>query len=242
MIRTFLRCGLVAAAWAVGVVALPAAPLPLGNLVNVEAAPGGIPHWRLSTDNGALVEVRLLRPHLLRIEAGQNGALTPAGDGQAPIVLDLPPASFPHSWREEAESYRLETADLALVIDKKPLRFSLYGADHKTLLWQELQPLELGGGKSLQLLSRRDDESFFGGGQQNGAFEFSGRKLEISYSGGWEEGDRPNPAPFFLSSRGWGTLRNSWKDRGWPTGLLSKRPRKTISTIPRIVSARSRCV
>lgn len=211
MIR-ILRCSFVPVALALVAWPLPASPLSISNLVSAEAAPGGVPRWRLSTDSGALVEVSLLRPNLLRIEAGQNGVLTPAGDGKAPIVLDLPPATFPHSWQEDAESYRLETAALALVIDKRPLRFSLYGADHKTLLWRELQPLELGGGGSLQLLSRRDDESFFGGGQQNGAFEFAGRKLEISYSGGWEEGDRPNPAPFFMSSRGWGILRNSWKE------------------------------
>ena len=46
----------------------------------------------------------------------------------------------------------------------------------------------------------------------NGRFEFKGRELEIAYSGGWEEGDRPSPAPMLLSSRGWGMLRNTWSD------------------------------
>jgi hypothetical protein len=36
--------------------------------------------------------------------------------------------------------------------------------------------------------------------------------MEISYSGGWEEGDRPSPAPFYMTYNGYGVLRNSWAD------------------------------
>lgn len=62
------------------------------------------------------------------------------------------------------------------------------------------------------MLSSQADEAFYGGGQQNGRFQFKGRELEVSYSDGWEEGDRPSPAPMLLSSRGWGMLRNTWSD------------------------------
>jgi len=84
--------------------------------------------------------------------------------------------------------------------------------DRDVALWRELQPLDLDKDQSVQVLSSDSAEHFYGGGQQNGRFEFKGRELEVSYSGGWEEGDRPNPAPMLLSSRGWGMLRNTWSD------------------------------
>ena len=84
--------------------------------------------------------------------------------------------------------------------------------DVYTALWQELQPLDLDATQSVQVLSSQADEGYFGGGQQNGRYQFKGRELDVSYSGGWEEGDRPSPAPMLLSSRGWGMLRNTWSD------------------------------
>jgi alpha-glucosidase (family GH31 glycosyl hydrolase) len=59
-------------------------------------------------------------------------------------------------------------------------------------------------------LSSKAGEAFWGGGQQNGQFAFQGKQLDISYSGGWEEGDRPNPAPVFISSQGYAVLRNTF--------------------------------
>src|SRR5690606_35180674 len=115
---------------------------------------------------------------------------------------------------EDAREVRIRTDALVLHIQRQPLRLALDrrqdGAD--VALWRELQPLDLDTQQSLQVLSSDSDEHFFGGGQQNGRFAFKGRELEVSYSGGWEEGDRPNPAPMLLSSRGWGMLRNTWSD------------------------------
>jgi hypothetical protein len=80
-------------------------------------------------------------------------------------------------------------------VERKPLRFSLFRTGEAQPLWREVQPLELGDKQSVQVLSSDKAERFFGGGQQNGRYEFKGKQLPISYSGGWEEGDRPSPAP-----------------------------------------------
>ena len=47
-------------------------------------------------------------------------------------------------------------------------------------LRRELQPLDLAKTQSVQVLSSEASEQFYGGGQQNGRFEFKGRELEIS--------------------------------------------------------------
>ncbi|MGB1260633.1 MAG: NPCBM/NEW2 domain-containing protein, partial [Akkermansiaceae bacterium] len=99
-----------------------------------------------------------------------------------------------------------------LSLDKKTSKFSLAGEDGK-LLWRETQPLDFTEGKknlTVQTLSTTKDEHFFGGGQQNGYFTHKGTKIEIRADGNWNEGGKPNPAPFYMSSKGYGVLRNTF--------------------------------
>ncbi|HEY5804948.1 MAG TPA: TIM-barrel domain-containing protein [Lysobacter sp.] len=205
-----------------------AAPVPalaesLGNLRQIAptTGKGGEAGWNLSTDNGVRVRIDLLRADVVRVQAGRNGKLLPAGDKAAPIVLPQPATAVPFTFEEGAGEVRIRTDAMVLHIQRQPLRLTLERIEAgKTIpLWQELQPLDLDAAQSVQTLSSQVDEHFYGGGQQNGRFEFKGRELEISYSGGWEEGDRPSPAPMLLSSRGWGMLRNTWSDGSYDLRL-----------------------
>ncbi|MRW88377.1 DUF5110 domain-containing protein [Duganella sp. FT80W] len=183
---------------------------PIGNLTTL--TPTAAQQWDLVTDTGAHVQVSLPRADVLHIWAGPKSGLTGAGDKAAAIVVATPAASVEHSVSEQADHVLIRTPALSLRIDRKPLRFTLYRAGDTQPLWREVQPLELSDKQSVQTLSSEKSERFFGGGQQNGRFEFKGKQLPISYSGGWEEGDRPSPAPFLMSSRGWGVLRNTWSN------------------------------
>ena len=188
----------------------PVLAAPIGNLRTVNAGAGQ--QWDLVTDTGAHVQISLPRADVLHIWAGPKSGLTGAGDKAAPIVVATPAASVEHSVSEQPDHLVISTKALSLRIDRKPLRFSLFRAGDTQALWREVQPLELGDKQSVQTLSSDKAERFFGGGQQNGRYEFKGKQLQVSYSGGWEEGDRPSPAPFLMSSRGWGMLRNTWSD------------------------------
>ena len=183
---------------------------PLGQLKSISAAPDGHT-WDIVTDRGAHVQVGLPRPDVLHIQASPTAQLTGPGDKAAPIVVGTPDAGT-YKLDEHPDHIMLKTAALMLRIDRKPLRFTLYRAGEATPLWRELQPLDIDPKQAVQVLSTDAAERFYGGGQQNGRYEFKGRELPVSYSGGWEEGDRPNPAPFLLSSKGWGMLRNTWSD------------------------------
>lgn len=188
----------------------------VGNLRVITAAPStdGVYGWDIDTDNGSRLRIDLLRADTLRVRAGRNGTLTAAGDKAAPIVLPQSVAKVAFKVEEGASELRIRTEALVLHIQRQPLRLWLdrVEAGKPVPLWRELQPLDLAKEQSVQVLSSEAGEHFYGGGQQNGRFEFKGRELEISYSGGWEEGDRPSPAPMLLSSRGWGMLRNTWSD------------------------------
>lgn len=195
---------------------LNAVAAPIGNLQQINAKSGQI---ELNTDQQVKLHIQLLKPGLFRLQATAapfaakdqtNSPFTGPGDKAAPIVIKQDYAQVDFKLSDQGDYQLLLTSAMALRIYKQPLKFALYQADNQTLIFEELQPLELAKDLSFQTLSSDSQERFFGGGQQNGAFEFKGKAMEISYSGGWEEGDRPSPAPFFMSSKGYGVLRNSW--------------------------------
>src|SRR5450830_1903720 len=190
--------------------AAPAAPL--GNVRSVAAAQGDGPTWILVTDSGAQLRVSLPRDNVIHVAASPNGTFAGAGDKAAPIVVAAAAANVPHRFSENASQIVIGTAALTLSIERRPLRLTLARAGEASPLWRELQPIDLADKRSVQVIASTADEHFYGGGQQNGHFEFKGSEVPVSYSGGWEEGDRPNPAPFLMSSRGWGMLRNTWSD------------------------------
>ncbi|ALN93498.1 glycosyl hydrolases 31 family protein [Lysobacter gummosus] len=194
--------------------ALPASAEPVGNLRAVRADAGATSSWELSTDTGSVLRIDVLADDIVRVQAGRRGKLAPAGDKAAPIVLPQPASKVAATLEEDDAEVRVRTAALVLHVQRQPLKLRLERIDgeRRTPLWQELQPLDLDAAQSVQVLSSQADEAFYGGGQQNGRYQFKGRELEVSYSGGWEEGDRPSPAPMLLSSRGWGMLRNTWSD------------------------------
>lgn len=187
----------------------PLTAAPIGALAQLQHQDGQIV---ITTDQQVLLQLSLLKDDLVRLQAGANGKLSPEGSKAAPIVINhnYPPVAYQIS---DAGDYQLlQTKAMAVRIYKAPLRFAWYKADNKTLLTEQLQPLELDKQLAQQTLSTSSDERFYGGGQQNGQFEFKGKTLEISYSGGWEEGDRPSPAPFYMSSKGYGVLHNTWSN------------------------------
>ena len=190
----------------------PSYAASVGNVRSINEVQISGNSLHIQTDNGSLIEISLFAPDIFRIWAGSDGKLIGSGDKAAPIVLKKEITKVEHQLRDMGEYQLLQTSKLGLRIYKKPLRLALYKADNKTLLWKELQPLEIGEKASFQTLSSTSDEVFFGGGQQNGQYAFKGKTLEVSYSGGWEEFDRPSPAPFYMSNKGYGVLRNTWSN------------------------------
>jgi len=188
----------------------------VGNLKKEDAllttSPDAGSQINLHSDHGDIIQLSFLTPTLFHVWVGETGKLTDSGDKAAPIVLPHTYAKVDVQVSDQGEYQLFQTSGMALRIYKKPLRMALYKADNKTRLWQETQPLELSDKGSFQTLSSSPDEYFFGGGQQNGAYAFKGKTLEVSYSGGWEEGDRPSPAPFYMSNKGYGVLRNTWSN------------------------------
>ncbi|EEY38287.1 TIM-barrel domain-containing protein [Vibrio mimicus] len=150
------------------------------------------------------------------------------------IVINSNQGEVEFTVNNQGEYHLVQTDKLSLRInhakikDKPlPLTFDLYKADNSTLLWKELKPIYLGDSvdsydrdelqfkngnlKTTQTFSSEESEHYYGGGQQNGEFEFNNKTMEISYNG-WKEFGRPNPAPFYMSDKGYGVLRHTWRN------------------------------
>ena len=181
----------------------------IGNLKSLKATETAV---HISTDQQAQIKFSLITPQVFRLEAHLAGVQPEANNTDAPIVLTQAKQPLEFRLEENTEYYLVKTQAYVLKINKTPLLFSLYQNDGKQLIWKEIQPLNLTATANTQTLSSDPQEQFFGGGQQNGQYAFKGQSLEISYSGGWEEGDRPSPAPFFMSNRGYGVVRNTWSN------------------------------
>ncbi|HGH6026968.1 TPA: TIM-barrel domain-containing protein [Vibrio mimicus] len=150
------------------------------------------------------------------------------------IVINSDQGEVEFTVNNQGEYHLVQTDKLSLRInhakikDKPlPLTFDLYKTDNSTLLWKELKPIYLGDSvdsydrdelkfkngnlKTVQTFSSEENEHYYGGGQQNGEFEFNNKTMEISYNG-WNEFGRPNPAPFYMSDKGYGVLRHTWRN------------------------------
>lgn len=179
----------------------------LGSLASITQHDSRI---EITTTDNERVAIELIKNNVIRIWAGADNQLVDPGNKAAPITQPYQLGGIDYKLSDNNDYRLLQTARLALRIYHSPLRFEAYNADNQSLIWQELKPIDLAEKNSYQTLNNSQDQHFFGGGQQNGQFEFSGKTLEISYSGGWEEFDRPSPAPFYMTNHGYGVLRNTW--------------------------------
>ncbi len=123
----------------------------VGNLRQIET-PANASNVKIATDKGHFLEISLLRPDMFRIWAGSDGKLVGAGDKAAPIVLKRDYSKVDYQLSDQREYQLLQTSKMALRIYKKPLRLALYKADNKTLLWQEMQSLDIAEKSSFQTL------------------------------------------------------------------------------------------
>ncbi len=172
----------------------------------------GVSSYKIYTDNKIQLRVEFFGADCFRIQAAKDGEFDdPRNDPEkAQILLDpLPTNRSLVSVVQLPEKIVFKTDELTLTLDRETCMFTLAKSDG-TPVWKESRPLAFEGDKTVQLLTTDDDEFFYGGGQQNGSFSHKGTRIEIVADANWNEGGHPNPAPFYMSNRGYGVLRNTF--------------------------------
>ncbi len=102
-----------------------------------------------------------------------------------------------------------KTSKMTLTFTKATDLYTLTDESGK-VIWKEIKPITLTKKATTQTLSSGTDEFYYGGGQQNGYFSHKGTKIDIRTDGNWNEGGHPNPAPFYMSNKGYGVLRHTF--------------------------------
>eukprot|EP00043_Microstomoeca_roanoka_P010934 m.103348 g.103348 ORF g.103348 m.103348 type:complete len:917 (-) comp15040_c1_seq1:155-2905(-) len=102
------------------------------------------------------------------------------------------------------------TSVVTLIINRDPILFTAVNTSNGAILFAERQPLLWNTTSTRQTLYRGASEHFYGGGMQNGYFSHRDAEVLIQEGGGWSDGGRANPAPFYMSTYGYGVLRNTY--------------------------------
>lgn len=164
----------------------------------------------------AAVRVSFPRTGAVRVRLAPDGKFTdPAGDK---IVLPTNTAPAVPKRADKGDYWALSAGPVTLRAYKHPLRLALFdGADSKQI-WAEKAPLSWKGDTTTQSLARGPQEQFFGGGEQNGRFSHRDQTIKIFADDNWNDGGAPNSQPFYLSSNGYGVLRNTFTPGSYSFG------------------------
>lgn len=157
--------------------------------------------------NRAKIKLVLLNSNMFRIWMAYDGVFTnPAGND---IIINSPAGKPGASLEDKGSYYSVSTSEMVIRIYKTPLRFALYRPDNNTLIWEETRGITYGK-QTIQYLKRGASEQFFGGGMQNGRFSHRNKTIKMTIDYDWEDGGNPNPATFFMSTNGFGAVRNTY--------------------------------
>ena len=154
---------------------------------------------------------------VFRVHLAPDGKFTdPANDDpsdpkapDADIVVKRDYKGAGSTYAETKAAYVIRTDEATLTVAKSPLTLTLADEDGRQL-WRESAPLAWSEGGTVQSLTQGAQEQFFGGGMQNGRFSHRDQSIDIARDYNWNDGGNPNAVPFYVSSRGYGVLRNTF--------------------------------
>ncbi|MFI6848917.1 TIM-barrel domain-containing protein [Kitasatospora sp. NPDC050467] len=178
--------------------------------------------FTVTTSGGAAARVAVARTDIFRIWLSPDGTFgnDPAG---ADLAVRTGFGTVGATLTDAGPYYRISTPAISLRINKSPLTFALYKADNTTLVWAESKPTSWTASQTTQYLTRGADEQFYGTGLRLGEWALRDKTVPISVSNRWTENSNASPAPFYMSTNGYGVMRNTWApgsyDFGAPTAL-----------------------
>ncbi len=180
-----------------------AAATSLGNITHFQK---GI-NESIITAGISKVKLIFYRDDIFRIWLAPDGEFTdPAGRD---IIMSYPVGKPVVKTTDEGLYYKVQSKRFMVRIYKTPLRFAMYDAANARAIWEESSPIVFGAATT-QSMHRQTDEYFYGCGMQNGYFSHRDKDVLIEKGGGWDDGGRANPAPFYMSTAGYGVLRNTY--------------------------------
>ncbi len=181
--------------------------------------------FTLKTDSDVEYRVSFYRPDVFRVEAapkvwsGDETNRTYTVDYTDPkrdpnrlaqiLVPEYAQDGTLVRFADKDGRFTFKTSALVISFDKATEKMSVADFRGKTI-FSEAEPLKFAEGACVQTLASRSDVRYYGGGQQIGRVMHKGHKISIDCDYNWAEGGCPNPAPFVLSSEGFGVMRHTF--------------------------------
>ncbi|WP_375089293.1 discoidin domain-containing protein [Peribacillus sp. RS7] len=177
----------------------------------------------LDFSTGEKIKISFLKDNLFRLHLDPAGDFpeypTPNKPDHVTRIIDKNVSDYNKEYgkinvkvnKSDANFYKISTKSIELRIEIATSKMSLYDKTKSKVLWSEKEPLKYNNDKTLQTLDTKDNEYFYGGGQQNGYYSHKNTSINIAIGGGWDAGAASSPVPFYLSTEGYGVMRNTFK-------------------------------
>lgn len=112
---------------------------------------------------------------------------------------------------EFKDYYKVASQEVILHLYKRAFRLEAYKKDGQTLIFAEDEPITYTEDTITQTFKGDSQEYFYGGGVQNGYFSHKNKTIDIELKiSHWNKGSVSNPAPFYMSTKGYGQFRNTF--------------------------------
>jgi alpha-glucosidase len=173
--------------------------------------------FTVTTSTGAAARIVMARADIFRIWLSPDGTFAddPAGGD---LAIRTTFGAVGATLTDVGPYLRIRTPALSLRINRIPLTFALYRADDSTLVWAESQPTRWTGSQTTQYLHRGTDEQFYGTGLRLGDWALRDKTVPVAVSNQWTENTNASPAPFYMSTNGYGVMRNTWAPGSYAFG------------------------
>ena len=200
-----------------------AASSTLGDLVSMACAgPTCDVLAQVAGSPAATVPLRLVfyAPQIVRWWMALDGNFSntgAAGDvivgGGQPVTTVLRDAG---DYFEVTQAPRPATLDVVARVHKSPVLLTLLvdgqvvAAEAAPLSWNPTSSWQTMARDASPLPAGLSAEYFFGGGMQHGRFSHRDQAITIARDYNWDDGGHPNSVPWYVSTAGYGVLRNTW--------------------------------
>ena len=194
-------------------------------LVRLVPEDGTSKKFTFKTDSDVEYVIRFYRPDVFRVEAAPK-VWTGEGTNRTYTVDYTDKRNDPNRkaqiltdgyaedktgvrFADKDGKFTFTTSSIVVSFDKETEKMSVADFCGKPV-FSEADPLKFEGGTCTQTLASSDTVRYYGGGQQVGRLMHKGKKILIDCDYNWADGGCPNPAPFVVSSEGFGMLRHTF--------------------------------
>ncbi|WP_240665887.1 alpha-glucosidase domain-containing protein [Agromyces sp. LHK192] len=184
----------------------------LGAVTGVERHGAAV---TLTAERGAF-RVTFLESGTFRLEADPTGSFTdpantPQGDPARTANIVVGADTFDGGGVKvtQGTTIRITSKQVTVDVDRATGRISAH-LKNGTPILEESSPLTFGAGSATQHLRVGAGEQFLGGGMQNGRSVHTGATINIARNFDWDDDGYPNAVPYYMSSQGYGVLRNTF--------------------------------